>query len=147
MDLKLINRAQRMARSDPNRSRVNDVLRDQCTGVLIEAASEGAVPVGAVSHLLIETFGRDVMTAPMMRQFCGLACAAILSEAGFEPAQTGVRVASDPLFTFGATYRRRAEHQAAGDNSILIRLINALTRDELRQAEALIQKRLKEDDH
>ncbi len=133
-----------MARSDPDRSRVNDLLRERCRGLIIEAASGGAVPVSAVSRLLLETFGRDVMTAPTMRQFCGLACAAILSEAGFEPVQTGVRVANDPLFTFGATYKRRAAQAEIPTASTLSRFIGTLTRSELREADAIIQQRLRD---
>lgn len=141
MTEKLIQRAERMARSDADRGRVYAYLQTEGRSRLIEAAEQGRVPATAISTLLIDAFGKETMTAAMMRQFCGLACAAILSEAGFDVDQTGVRTWKDPLFSFGSTYRRRAV--PTGEASpLLARFIEALTEVEVRQAEALIRARL-----
>lgn len=139
---KLLQRAERMARSDANRTRVYEFLRERGRPLLIAAAEEGRVPAAAVSGSLIDMFGKSTMTAPMMRQFCGLACAAILSEEGFDVDQTGVRVARDPLFSFGATYRRRLGAPTEA-SSLIARIIDTLNEGELRQAEAMIRARLK----
>lgn len=141
MTEKLIQRAERMARSDANRGRVYAYLQNEGRSRLIEAAEQGSVPATAISTLLINAFGKETMTAPMMRQFCGLACAAILSEAGFDVDQTGVRTWKDPLFSFGSTYRRRAV-PTSEVYPLLVRFIESLTEAELRQAEALIRTRL-----
>jgi hypothetical protein len=138
---KLQQRAERMARSDANRAEVYEFLRKRGRPLLIDAAEEGRVPASSVSSALIDMFGKSIMTAPMMRQFCGLACAAILSEEGFEVDQTGVRVAKDPLFSFGATYRRRSA-TATETSSLITRIIDTLDEVELREAEALIRARL-----
>lgn len=141
VDPKLIQRAERMARTDEDRMRVFAVLRDEGRQLLIQAAEIGGVPATAVSQLLIETFGRSVMTAPSMRQFCGLACAAILSEAGYEVAETGVRTWKDPLFSFGSTYRRLATSTREGP-TLVTRLVEIMSEAELREAEKLITARL-----
>lgn len=138
---KLQQRTERMARSDAKRTQVYEFLRERGRPLLIDAAEEGRVPAASVSGALIDMFGKSIMTAPMMRQFCGLACAAILSEEGFEVDQTGVRVAKDPLFSFGATYRRRSVNPAE-TSSLITRIIDTLNEAELREAEALIRARL-----
>lgn len=138
---KIIQRTERTAASDPERQRVLQFLRDQGRTLLVAAAVQRGVPAAAVSRSLVENFGAETFATPAMRRFCGLACAAILAEEGFVPDRTNVRIQNDPLFTYGSTYRPVGA--APESTSLVARLVGVLDEAELRNAERLIQARLR----
>ena len=139
----VVQRAVRMAASDPDRQRVLSFLQKRGRAKLVEAASRHAVPAAAVSGALIDAFGAAIFASPVMRRFCGLACAAVLAEEGFVPDRTNVRIPRDPLFGYGSTYRRIGEDRENETVSLLSRFITTLNEAELREAEQLIQDRIR----
>lgn len=138
----VVQRAERMASSEPMRKRIFQFLKEEKRTALVEAAERSTVPVTAVSADLVTLFGEAAFASPSMRRFCGLACAAILSEAGFIPDRASIRVSNDPLFSYGTTYRQVGE--ALPGMSLVARLVNAFDEAELREAESLISARLHE---
>ncbi len=101
---------------------------------LIASAKQSRPPVAAVSALLLERHGVEVKQTPV-RQFIGLAVRAILEEAGFEVAYTGVRIKDDPVFRTGSVYRLRSDDNDAPEaDDALDRMMKALTPDQARRA-------------
>lgn len=141
-------RAANMALSDPTRRRVWAYLRGDARPALVAAADAGHVPVTAVSAELVARFGTEAFEPPIMRQFIGIAVSAVLAEEGFVLARTGVRLRGDPLFGAGALFERTGEALAVRrkdlTDQLLVRLLDALTLDELRLAEQHIQNRLRD---
>jgi hypothetical protein len=101
---------------------------------LIAAAKQSRPPVAAVSALLLESHGAEVKQTPV-RQFIGLVVRAILEEAGFEVAYTGVRIKDDPVFRTGSAYRPRSDDNDTSEvDDTLDRMMKALTADQARRA-------------
>lgn len=82
----------------------------------------------------MERFGEEVKRT-LVRQFVGLCVRAILYEAGYRVAYTGVRIKGDRVFRTGAVYQLRmddADTREAQD--LLERLMKSLSPDEARRA-------------
>ena len=72
-----------------------------------------------------------------MKQFIGLAVRAILEDAGFEVAYSGVRIKDDRVFTSGSVYRERSsdsEPEPAQIDDALERMLKALRPDQAARA-------------
>jgi hypothetical protein len=101
---------------------------------LIAAAKQSRPPVAAVSALLLESHGAEIKQTPV-RQFIGLAVRAILEEAGFDVAYTGVRIKDDPVFRTGSVYRPHTDDNDAREaDDALDRMMKALTADQAQRA-------------
>ena len=101
---------------------------------LIAAAEQKRPPVAAVSRILLKRFGEEVKRTST-RQFIGLVTRAILEEAGYEVAYTGVRINGDPVFRTGSVYRLRTDdNDAAKVDDALDRMMKSLTPDQAQHA-------------
>jgi hypothetical protein len=101
---------------------------------LVAAAKQSRPPVAAVSEILLEKHGEEIKKTPV-RQFVGLAVRAILEEAGFEVAYTGVRINGDPVFRTGSVYRLRTDEDDAPEvDDALDRMMKSLTPDQAQRA-------------
>jgi hypothetical protein len=101
---------------------------------LVAAAKQSRPPVAAVSETLLNRHG-DAITELPVRQFVGLAVRAILEDAGFEVAYTGVRIKDDPVFRTGSVYRPRSkDHDAAKADDALDRMMKSLSSDQAQRA-------------
>ena len=89
------------------------LLSDEARKALKGAAERGKPPVTAVSDMLFNRFGKD-MVFPPVRQFVGLVVRAILEEEGFRVAESGVRISRDPIFRTGAVYEAIADEKKSG---------------------------------
>jgi len=99
-----IVRVKRAAEAFHNGPAILGFIREN-KAALIAAADQGVPPVSAISGGLKDRFPVDMKASPI-RQFVGTAIKAVLTEAGFEVHQTGVRLPRDPVFTTGAIYRK-----------------------------------------
>jgi hypothetical protein len=126
MSAKSMRRAERAATSLVAGEAILATLKNEQTR-LVAAAKQSRPPVAAVSGILMKKHGDTVMELPV-RQFVGLAVRAILEEAGFEVAYTGVRINGDPVFRTGSVYRPRTDdHEAPQQDDALERMLRALT--------------------
>jgi hypothetical protein len=101
---------------------------------LVAAAKQSRPPVAAVSEILLEKHGDEIKKTPV-RQFVGIAVRAILEEAGFEVAYTGVRINGDPVFRTGSVYKLREDNPAALEvDDALDRMMKSLTTDQAQRA-------------
>lgn len=101
--------AKRAAQAFTNGTAILDLIVAN-KAALIAAAEDGVAPVTVLSASLRAKFPADIKTAPV-RQFVGTAIKAVLTDAGFEVLQTGVRLPRDPVFTTGAIYRKASKKQ------------------------------------
>jgi hypothetical protein len=135
-------RVERAATSLPGGAAVlNSLKRQQAS--LVAAAREGRPPVAAISETLLKTFKTDAKEHAF-RQFVGLAVRAILEDAGFEVARTGVRLHGDPIFTTGAVYKKIEQKERRRRSDLPERLVNAFSPEEARQAFAALLIRFPE---
>src|SRR5271157_2289865 len=111
MRTKSMQRAERAATALVNGEAILGTLKAQRPR-LIAAAKQSRPPVAAVSEALLEEHGEEIKKTPV-RQFVGLAVRAILEEAGYEVAYTGVRINGDPVFRTGSVYRLRTDEDEA----------------------------------
>jgi hypothetical protein len=126
-------RARRMTRSVRGGQEVLNYLQTPEARVLLtQAAERGIPPVTAVSHKLTELLGSDVFESMLMRQFCGLVARAVLEEEGFVLSKPGVRVRNDPVFMSGAVYAKRVGSAPQERDSLLKRILDSLSIQELR---------------
>ncbi|MGH1570915.1 hypothetical protein ACRAWG_09855 [Methylobacterium sp. P31] len=109
---------------------------------LIEAAESGLPPVAAISAALIERVGSDDAQLAPVKQFVGLCVKAVLEDAGFEVAGSGVRLPRDPVFVTGAVYRRATQFAPSLSTDLLIRILGALSDDEAAAAADILKARL-----
>lgn len=127
-----MQRATRMATAVPNGLAIFETLK-AAQQTLIAAAEQSRPPVAAVSEILVNTHG-EVVRQKLVRQFIGLCAGAILNEAGYRVAYTGVRV-KDSIFLTGSVYQRRVDNvDAPKAQDVLERLMKALTPDEATRA-------------
>ena len=108
---------------------------------LIATAETGAPPETANSLELINLIGEDDAKLAPIKQFTGRCVRAVLEEAGFEIAETGVRLSKDPLFRTASVYTRASASAKAGATALLVRFIETLTDAEARQALQLLKNR------
>ncbi len=133
MSAKSMRRAERAATSLVAGEAILATLKNEQTR-LVAAAKQSRPPVAAVSGILLKKHGDTVMELPV-RQFVGLAVRAILEEAGFEVAYTGVRINGDPVFRTGSVYRPHTDDNDAPEmDDVLERMMKALTADQARRA-------------
>lgn len=139
----LMTRVVREAEMHPQQGGVLRFLRSK-QKIIVAAAKAGEPPAAAVSALLLAEFGEQ-MRSPRLRQFSGLTVAALLEEAGYEIARTGVRLTDDPLFTVGTLFKKRTagEPPENVETTLLDRFLDSLTEEELRYALARIRRRLR----
>ena len=133
MNRKSMRRAERAATALVNGEAILETLKGARSS-LIAAAKKSRPPVAAVSEVLLKTRGDEVRQTPV-RQFIGLAVRAILEEAGYEVAYTGVRINGDPVFRTGSVYRLRTDdNDAAKVDDALDRMMKSLTPDQAQHA-------------
>ncbi|MGO9238569.1 MAG: hypothetical protein ACLP4V_32405 [Methylocella sp.] len=133
MRTKSMQRAERAATALVNGEAILGTLKAQRPR-LIAAAKQSRPPVAAVSEALLEEHGEEIKKTPV-RQFVGLAVRAILEEAGYEVAYTGVRINGDPVFRTGSVYRLRTnEDEAPEVDDALDRMMKSLTTDQAQRA-------------
>jgi hypothetical protein len=101
------------------------------------AAKRGEPPVTAVSDMLFNRFGKD-MVFPPVRQFTGLVIRAILEEEGFRVAESGVRISRDPIFRTGAVYEASDEKKAGSLESLVAFLTEKLSDSEIGRLRQLL---------
>lgn len=133
MSSKSMRRAERAATSLVKGEAILATLKKEQPR-LVAAAKQSRPPVAAVSGVLLKKHG-DAVTELPVRQFVGLAVRAILEEAGYEVAYTGVRINGDPVFRTGSVYRPRTDdHEAPQKDDVLERMLRALTSDQAARA-------------
>jgi hypothetical protein len=133
MNRKSMRRAERAATAFVNGEAILATLRTE-RPKLVAAAKKSRPPVAAVSEVLLKKHGDEVKLMPV-RQFVGLAVRAILEEAGFEVAYTGVRINGDPVFRTGSVYRLRTDdNDAAEVDDTLDRMMKSLTPGQAQRA-------------
>jgi hypothetical protein len=139
MQSRAMRRAVRSARAVLRGDRILEFIQHPKTRrLLVDAAASGAPPVTAISSKLLELVGpKDARLAPV-KQFVGVCIRAVLEEEGFDLAESGVRVSNDPIFRTGSTYQ---PVQAGKSVALLVRIIEALTDEEARQALRLLRNR------
>jgi hypothetical protein len=109
----LIQRALRTLEASPLGSEIAGFFRRaDVQKKLSHAALGGRPPVAAISQDLLEAIP-NVNEDPTAKRRIGLLVAALLDSAGFEQDRSGVRI-TDPLFSTGSTYRRKASRSASG---------------------------------
>ena len=106
---------------------------------LVKAAETGAPPVTAISQQLIDLIGSNDAKLQPVKQFVGVCVRAVLEREGFEVAEKGVRVSSDPIFRSGSTYERAAKPHAP--TTLLERFAASLTDGEARELVKLLRRR------
>lgn len=136
----LLTRAQNSAASSSTRRKVFDLVVEHRAD-LAAAARDGVVPVSVISGRLREALGPE-LDNPSLRQFVGLCVVAVLEDAGFSVTRPRVRIAKDPVFGVGALFSRESTKGSEPHTSILQRFVDALTMEELKEAETLIHARL-----
>jgi len=133
MQTKSMRRAERAATALVNGEAILQTLK-AARARLIAAAKQSRPPVAAVSTTLLEKHGNEIKQTPV-RQFIGLAVRAILEDAGFEVAYTGVRINGDPVFRTGSVYRSRTNDDDAPEaDDALERMMKSLTPDQAQRA-------------
>lgn len=133
MQTKSMRRAERAATALVNGEAILQTLKTARTR-LIAAAKQSRPPVAAVSTTLLEKHGNEIKQTPV-RQFVGIAVRAILEEAGYEVAYTGVRINGDPVFRTGSVYKLREDNPAALEvDDALDRMMKSLTPDQAQRA-------------
>lgn len=138
----IVVRARSFAESDPLRGRILEFLGGEAREHLIAAAERGRVPIGEISQVLLDRFGREALASRTTRQFIGLAVGAVLAEAGYKLVRSGIRLPKDPLFAAGSLFRK-VEEPVLTMPSLLERVINQLSPEELKAAAELIKRRLR----
>jgi hypothetical protein len=108
---------------------------------LVASAKQQRPPVSAVSQKLLDEFGQDIKRLPV-KQFVGLAVRAILEEAGFDIAYSGVRISDDPVFTSGSVYKVRADESldAPQSDDALERMLKGLTPEQATRATRFLRR-------
>jgi hypothetical protein len=108
---------------------------------LIAMAEQSRPPVAAVSQMLLEKFGAEVKRLPV-RQFIGLAVRAILEDAGFEVAYSGVKISEDPIFTSGSVYRNQSDQPRSPSeyDDAFERMLKALKPEQATRAVYLLNR-------
>lgn len=81
-------------------------------------------PIGAISTDLIEKFG-DTLQDLNVRQFIGLAVKFILQQRGYVPAERGVRMPRDPVFTAGMVYKQMTPASLAKPSKLNMHSVDA----------------------
>ncbi|MFC5357099.1 hypothetical protein [Azospirillum himalayense] len=112
--------------------------------LLIQGAEEGEPSVAYISSELLARFGTQVKEMPV-RQFVGMAVKAVMAEAGYRVAETGVRIPEDPVFKSGAVYEKveeEEEEEAADDADILTAMLGGLDAKQLRRLIELAEEAL-----
>jgi len=128
-----MRRAERTATALVNGEAILETLKAARTR-LIAAAKHSRPPVAAVSEVLLKKHGDEVKQTPVP-QFVGVAVRAILEEAGYEIAYTGVRINGDPVFRTGSVYRLRTDEDDGLEvDDALDRMMKSLTTDQARRA-------------
>jgi hypothetical protein len=106
---------------------------------LIKAAETGLPSVAGISKAFVAKFKKDTGKTMVIRQFVGRAVKNIMEDAGYEPADTGVKLSDDPVFRTGTRYRSRNEQERDDDeNPLLERFVAILNVAELRQLKKLV---------
>jgi hypothetical protein len=139
-------RVRRMAKAVPNGQGVPilEFLQDH-RSELVAAAQRGITPLTEISAKLLQRFGAETMNARVTKQFCGLAVSAMLAEEGFIVSKTAVRVRNDPIFSAGTVYTKRPVVSAGTGSSVLQRLLDSLTEEELQWTLHYVRQKLRQD--
>jgi hypothetical protein len=137
---KAMRRAERAAAALVNGQAILETIK-AARRDLVAAAKQSGPPVAAVSETLLHKHGPEIKRTPV-KQFVGLAVRAILEEAGFEVAYTGVRIKDDPVFRTGSVYRPRTDdHEAPQQDDVLERMLRGLTPDQAARALRILLRR------
>jgi hypothetical protein len=140
MASKAMRRAERAAATLVRGPEILEKLKT-CRRDLITSVKKQRPPVSAVSQLLLDEFGQEIKRLPV-KQFVGLAVRAILEEAGYEIAYSGVRIGDDPVFASGSIYRIRsdASDDAPQIDDALERMLKGLTPDQASRASRFLRR-------
>lgn len=110
--------------------------------LLLKTAQEGIPPAGAVSEPLIEKFGLPAFESPALRQFVGWAIRSVMEENSFIPAAAGINIPNNRLFSKGSTYRYVAQEHQLSPDTLLARILETLTQNELESVKVYIERKL-----
>ncbi|WP_454265435.1 hypothetical protein [Sinorhizobium fredii] len=141
----LMRKARRASQSIVGGDKLMDALTSKAyVSAMVEGIREEVPPVSKISHMLHEQFPGNApdLKATPVRQFIGMAVKAILMDEGYELDETGVRIANDPVFRTGSTYRLAAASEVEEDDDILARFVAMLNPDELRRLQDLVKAAL-----
>jgi len=139
----LLQRVQRSARAVLRGEEILEwVKTTKVRARLVAVAATGAPAVTAISNDLIKLIGKKDAKLLPIKQFAGRCVRAVLEQEGFELAEKGVRLSNDPLFRTASVYRRRTIATENAPTELLVRFIQTLTDDEVRQAFDLLKQRL-----
>jgi hypothetical protein len=105
---------------------------------LVKAAEAGLPSVAGISSALLTRFGGRATTM-IIKQFVGRAVKHIMRDAGYEAADTGIKLPDDPVFSSGTRYSNREEAVHRNEKSPLLgRFVAMLTPAELRELRELV---------
>jgi hypothetical protein len=108
---------------------------------LVSAAGQGLPSVAGITSAFVAKFGKGAGKTMVLRQFVGRAVKIIMDEEGYVPADTGVKLPGDPVFSTGTCYRKRGEFlPAAGATPLLDRIVAVLSPDELSYLEHIVHE-------
>ena len=99
------------------------------------------MPAATVTDGLLSKFGSTQLAPHTVHRFIGTAIRALLEEEGFEVDLTGVRTPRNPLFASASTFRRRRAAIQPAVGSLIKRMLESLTQEELDQIAAYIEER------
>ncbi|AZO33549.1 MAG: hypothetical protein EOS54_04025 [Mesorhizobium sp.] len=140
MSRSLLTRAQNSAASSLTRRKVFDLVVEHRDD-LVAAARDGVVPVSVISGRLREVLGSE-LDNPTLRQYVGLCVVAVLEDAGFSVTRPRVRIPQDPVFGVGALFSRESTKGGKPEPTLLQRFVDALSMEELKEAQTLVHARL-----
>jgi hypothetical protein len=136
-------RASRAAKSIPRGEEIFAWLQSKGRARLIGAARHSIPPVAAVSKHLVDLVGPEVLRSMSVKQFVGMAVNAVLSQEGYGPVKTGVRIRGDQVFSTGAVYGWRGSAPKIED-PLLRRLLVSLSPEEMQWAVDFLTDRIVE---
>lgn len=135
-----MDRAQNSAAANPLKARILQLVIEH-SAVLEDAARNGVVPVSAISGPLHIALGAE-LNNPTLKQYVGLCVVAVLEDRGYKVIRPRVRIKNDPLFGVGALFGREAARGPQSEDSLIYRILDALSVPELMSAEQYIRTRL-----
>lgn len=141
----LAQRARQLSRASPLHGQVLAFVNgDAARAALLRAAAAGEAPVGAISHDLVEQFGRESFASTATRQFVGVAVAACLESEGYAAAPKRVRLKGDPIFETGAVFLKESLSPPSSAQDLLARFVASLTDTEAQALADLLAHRLEQ---
>jgi hypothetical protein len=107
---------------------------------MVKAAEAGLPSVAGISDGFLTKFGRKAADTMIIRQFIGRAAKHIMREEDYVPADTGVKLPDDSVFSSGTRYAKRDEGmQHDEEGSLLARFVEMLKPAELQQLRQLLE--------